>query len=209
MGRHKGYNREEVLDRAMKLFWRKGYEGTHLQELVEVAGLNRFSLYKEFGGKEGLFLEALDRYLDQVMSLMGLLFREPQGLENIQDYFKAALDYPFFHGCFAVNTLVQNPVVPEEARRKVFDFINGGEQVFYTNLKAAKKAGMLRADADPRSLARLLITFDIGLVVSLQLGVDKRGIKQALKPLELLLGVPLGRSPRQQVPAGSAYDQAV
>jgi AcrR family transcriptional regulator len=191
MGRHKGYNREEVLDRAMKLFWRKGYEGAHLQELVEITGLNRFSLYKEFGGKEGLFLEALDRYLSQVMNLMGLLFREPQGLENIQDYFKAAPDYPFYHGCFAVNTLVQNPVVPEEARRKVFDFINAGEKVFLSNLKAARKKGELPPGMEPRSLARHLITFDIGLVVSLQLGVDKRGIKQALKPLEVLLGVPL------------------
>lgn len=204
MGRHKGYDREEVLEQAMKLFWRKGYEGTHLQELVEVTGLNRFSLYKEFGGKEGLFLEALNRYLSQVMSIMGLLFREPQGLENIQDYFMGALDYPFYHGCFAVNTLVQNPVVPEEARRKVFDFINEGEKVFYTNLKAAKKAGKLPADVDPRSLARNLITFDIGLVVSLQLGVDKRGIKQALKPFELLLGVPLGRGSRQ-LPAEGAF----
>jgi AcrR family transcriptional regulator len=191
MGRHKGYNREEVLDRAMKLFWRKGYEGSHLQELVEITGLNRFSLYKEFGGKEGLFLEALDRYLSQVMNLMGLLFRQPRGLANIQDYFEAAPDYPFYHGCFAVNTLVQNPVVPEEARRKVFDFINAGEEVFLSNLKAARKKGELPPGLEPRSLARLLITFDIGLVVSLQLGVDKRGIKQALKPLEVLLGVPL------------------
>ena len=191
MGRHKGYNREEVLDRAMKLFWRKGYEGAHLQELVDITGLNRFSLYKEFGGKEGLFLEALDRYLAQVMNLMGLLAREPQGLGNIQDYFKAALEYPFFHGCFAVNTLVQHPVVPDEARRKVFDFINAGEKVFLSNLKAAKKSGTLPAAAEPRPLARLLITFDIGLVVSLQLGVDKRGLKQALKPLELLLGMTL------------------
>jgi len=191
MGRHKGYNREEVLDRAMKLFWRKGYEGAHLQELVEITGLNRFSLYKEFGGKEGLFLEALDRYLAQVMTVMGLLAREPQGLSNISDYFKGVLDYPFFHGCFAVNTLVQHPVVPEEARRKVFDFINSGEKVFLSNLKAAKKKGELRGDVDPQSLARLLITFDIGLVVSLQLDVDKRGLKQALKPLGSLLGMPL------------------
>lgn len=191
MGRHKGYSRDEVLDRAMMLFWRKGYEGTHLQELVEVTGLNRFSLYKEFGGKEGLFLEALDRYLSQVMTLMGLLAREPQGLDNIREYFNAALDYPFFHGCFAVNTLVQHPVVPDEARLKVFDFINAGEKLFHSNLKAAKKKGELRGDADPQSLARLLITFDLGLVVSLQLGVDKRGIKQALKPLGLLLGVPV------------------
>lgn len=187
MGRHKTYDRDEVLERAMKLFWRKGYEGSHLQELVEVTGLNRFSLYKEFGGKEGLFLETLERYMSQVMSLMGILARQPRGLDNIREYFRAALDYPFYHGCFAINTLVQHPVVPAEARRRVFDFINQGEELFLSNLKAARKAGDLRAAADPKALARHIITFDIGLVVSLQLGVDQRGLRQALKPLELLL----------------------
>ena len=60
-GRPRSYDREEVLERAMTLFWEKGFEGAHLGELVEVTGLNRFSLYKEFGGKEGLFRDALSR----------------------------------------------------------------------------------------------------------------------------------------------------
>jgi TetR/AcrR family transcriptional repressor of nem operon len=49
--------------RAMGLFWKEGFEGAHQSALVHVTGMNRLSLYKEFGGKEGLFQGALEQYL--------------------------------------------------------------------------------------------------------------------------------------------------
>ena len=90
MGRPKSYDREEVLENALLLFWRKGFEGAHLQELVEVTGLNRFSLYKEFGSKEGLFDAAMKRYMDQLGALAAHLSKEPLGTSNIRDYFQRA-----------------------------------------------------------------------------------------------------------------------
>ena len=80
MGRHKSYDRGEVLDRALKLFWEKGYEGAHLQELVKVTGLNRFSLYKEFGSKEGLFEEAFEKYCTDLGYLGQILAQEPRAI---------------------------------------------------------------------------------------------------------------------------------
>ena len=62
MARHKAFNREEVLDRAIEVFWAHGYEATSIQELVDSMGINRGSLYDTFGDKHRLFLEALDRY---------------------------------------------------------------------------------------------------------------------------------------------------
>ncbi len=87
-GRPRGYERDDVLERAMELFWAKGFEGAHLGELVDVTGLNRFSLYAEFGGKEGLFREALARYLDEAEHTYAkLLGASPPGLNNIYRYF--------------------------------------------------------------------------------------------------------------------------
>ncbi len=188
MGRHKTYDRDEVLDRAMKLFWRKGYEGAHLQELVEVTGLNRFSLYKEFGGKEGLFLEAFERYLCRMNILVQELKAEPAGLDNIRNYFLGVLEFPAYHGCFAINTLVQHPVIPDEARKKVFKFIMDGEKLFLKNLRAAYKEGKMDADLDPVSMARFLLVFDLGLFTSTVLGPHKKETRRALKPLEKLFG---------------------
>src|SRR4051812_49295745 len=105
MARPKTYTREEVLRRATDLFSRKGYEGAHLQELVEVTGLNRFSLYKEFGGKEGLSQAALETSLKTLADLDAQLRREPLGLANLRAFNAAYLGHEFPHGCLAVNTI--------------------------------------------------------------------------------------------------------
>src|SRR5271156_3918908 len=61
-GRPRNFCTETVLDRAMEVFWRKGYEGASLSDLTEAMGINRPSLYAAFGDKEALFRKVLDRY---------------------------------------------------------------------------------------------------------------------------------------------------
>ena len=123
MGRPKTYDRDEVLENALLLFWRKGFEGAHLQELVEVTGLNRFSLYKEFGSKEGLFDAAMGRYMERLGSLAACLEAKPLGVVNIRRYFQALVDYRFRHGCFLVNTLSEKHVVGAAIYSKVRSFV--------------------------------------------------------------------------------------
>ncbi|KQU89237.1 hypothetical protein ASD99_28530 [Mesorhizobium sp. Root695] len=62
MGRPREFDTEKALVQAMRLFWRKGYEGTSLTDLTEELGITRPSLYAAFGNKEELFLKVLDRY---------------------------------------------------------------------------------------------------------------------------------------------------
>jgi TetR/AcrR family transcriptional repressor of nem operon len=164
VGRPREYDRDQVLQRAMHLFWRKGYEGTHLAELVEVTGLNRFSLYKEFGGKEGLFGEAMDRYMLQLQPLAALLRREPLGLQNIRDYFAALADAKFIHGCFLVNTLPERHVAPKAVFAKICEFAQHAEALLRANLEAAQRAAQLSAQTDVEALAKALFAFDLGLM---------------------------------------------
>ena len=63
-GRPREFDADEALDRALEVFWRKGYEGASLAELTEAMGINRPSLYAAFGNKEALFRRAFDRYAD-------------------------------------------------------------------------------------------------------------------------------------------------
>ena len=63
-GRPREFDADEALDRALEIFWRKGYEGASLAELTEAMGINRPSLYAAFGNKEALFRRALDRYAE-------------------------------------------------------------------------------------------------------------------------------------------------
>src|SRR5262245_19089656 len=61
-GRPRAFDADLALERAMKLFWEKGYGGTSLSDLTEVMGINRPSLYAAFGNKEELFQKVLERY---------------------------------------------------------------------------------------------------------------------------------------------------
>ena len=62
VGRPRAFDMNEALDRAMEVFWRKGYEGASLVDLTTSMGINSPSLYAAFGSKEGLFRAVLDRY---------------------------------------------------------------------------------------------------------------------------------------------------
>ena len=189
MGRHKSYDRAEVLERALKLFWEKGYEGAHLQELVEVTGLNRFSLYKEFGSKEGLFNEALEKYSREMESLAESLIREPRGLDNIRQYYQDVIKYPWHQGCFAINALTHHPAVPKQNREQLFKFFRYLETLMYKNLKAAQKQGELDKGINIRALAGLLVAIDMGVIISHILN-PKREMKKNMVALinDRLLG---------------------
>jgi TetR/AcrR family transcriptional repressor of nem operon len=164
MARPKTYTRAEVLRKAIDLFSRKGFEGAHLQELVRVTGLNRFSLYKEFGGKEGLFQAALDTYIEKLAYLAAKLEAEPAGLANVRAFYAALLDREFPHGCLAVNTIREKHVIPPAVYATIERFAASSEAGFLRNLTAARDKGELSADTDVVALAKFLTALDMGLM---------------------------------------------
>ncbi|MCZ4279585.1 TetR/AcrR family transcriptional regulator [Kiloniella laminariae] len=166
MGRHKSYDRDLVLEKAMELFWAKGYEGTHLSELVKVTGLNRFGLYAEFGGKEGLFRAALDLYLKWAQeTYRKTLDAKPHGLDNIRTYFEEMSFGDEYSGCFMVKTIVEQNVVTNEAFSAAHEVFLEAKNLFHKNLCAAKEYGQLPPDRDIDALANLLSVIDSGLSI--------------------------------------------
>ena len=76
-GRPREFDVEKALDRALEVFWRKGYEGASLPDLTRAMGINRPSLYAAFGSKEGLFRRALDRYAEGPAGYVAGALAEP------------------------------------------------------------------------------------------------------------------------------------
>ncbi len=93
MPRSKNYDRDESLERAMHVFWRKGYGATSVNDLVTETRLNRFSLYHEFESKENLYLEAFERYQRTVMeSRMLALEQSDGGIACLKRFFTDYID---------------------------------------------------------------------------------------------------------------------
>jgi AcrR family transcriptional regulator len=120
MGRPKQFNREDVLSKAMPIFWLKGFSETGLQELERATGVNKSGLYSEFHNKEDLFVESLRYYYAQSKG-SELLDRQPLGFQNIEDYLRAVSARPLGSpiGCFGINSLRELPQLPLEARRLI------------------------------------------------------------------------------------------
>jgi TetR/AcrR family transcriptional repressor of nem operon len=165
MGRNRTYDREEVLEIAMTLFWKKGYEGTHLQELVSATKLNRFSLYKEFNGKQGIFSEAINKYLNDAKTYYQPLLQKPNGLSNIFAYFDSIQFSKGFYGCFAVKTLSEQHIVNQDEFIKVKVFFLRIEQAYYDNLRIAQDKLEISKNKNTIALSKLLMSIDLGLSI--------------------------------------------
>ena len=87
MGRPKNFNREGVLEKALPVFWRRGFADASLHELELATGVNKSGLYSEFKDKEDLFMQSLQYYLES-LEKKGLLTAEPMGWNNIERFLK-------------------------------------------------------------------------------------------------------------------------
>ena len=100
VGRPKNFSREEVLEKAMPVFWNHGFVDTSLQELERATGVNRSGLYTKFRDKEDLFVACLRHYLES-QGKRGLLTKEPLGWKNVEAFLKnGPLNKGEQQGCF-------------------------------------------------------------------------------------------------------------
>ena len=85
MGRRRNFSREDVLTKAIPMFWKRGFADTKVEDLEEATGVNKSGLYSEFRRKE-IFVESLKHYLSQLDA--SVLQREPLGWQNIRKFLR-------------------------------------------------------------------------------------------------------------------------
>ena len=108
MARPREFDPETALDRAMAIFWSKGYEATSLDDLCEVTGLSRSSLYATFGSTRNLLLRTVDRYVEQRIPCIAAVLSQALPIrEAIADLLRQFIDQivsgPGRRGCFLGN----------------------------------------------------------------------------------------------------------
>lgn len=188
MARLKEFDENEVLDKAVKLFWSKGYNGTSAQELVEFLGISRSSLYDTFTDKRTLFLKALQRYRTKNGgAALQMIGESDNPALTLKQLFKMVISESFDpdipKGCFIINTMVEvAPVDPEAAA-----IVNGNaqdmEEAFYLAIKKGQEAGQFAAKHNARSMARLFFNTLTGMRVAARSGTEKKVLDDIAKTL--------------------------
>ena len=182
MARKKEFDELDVLNRAMEIFWRQGYEGTSIQDLVEQMGINRGSLYGTFADKRALFLAAIQHYDRTVIAVVVERLHEPHpsARQQIIDYIMSvavkAASPGQREGCFLTNSAVEVGAHDPEAERSVLEAMRRIEQALYEALVRARRAGEIRPQKDLRALARYLTSSIQGLQVMGKILPDKRAL---------------------------------
>ena len=92
LGRPRAFDTEKALDRALKVFWAKGYEGASLSDLTEAMGINRPSLYAAFGNKEELFRKVVDRYVEGPTNYITEALKAPTAREVAERILRGVIE---------------------------------------------------------------------------------------------------------------------
>ncbi|MCL5246938.1 TetR/AcrR family transcriptional regulator [Cellulophaga sp. 20_2_10] len=155
MARKKQYIEEEVIEKAMGLFWRNGYEATSVRMLEKEMGINQFSIYASFKNKQGVFLESVKYYKTQINTIKEKLRTSNNGVIGLKQYFYDFIEFSsegnLRKGCLVTNTVNEikedvEPIVMDELKK----FANEIRDLFVSNLKQddKKENALIEKQAD-------------------------------------------------------------
>lgn len=158
MGRPRAFDEDEALQRAMELFWRRGYRATKMQDLVDETGVQRNSLYRIFGNKAAIFQRVLDRY---GAWRIGKLDTSQPPRDLIRQWLMACVEEARAgetpRGCLLVLSSTEMHALDDEVRGVIQGHLDQLEQFFVGCVRQAAP----EADADAIGVA--LMAADIGL----------------------------------------------
>ncbi|MEH6561365.1 MAG: helix-turn-helix domain-containing protein [Marinobacter sp.] len=190
MARAAIHNRQDSLERALNVFWQKGFHATSLKDLEKALDMRPGSIYATFGSKDGLFQESLERYArlalaelertlnacDSPLAGLSAYLRQLGGLRD-QDLPSRA--------CMLVKSLLELGQREQVARRKAEDLLAGMEEYFIARFVAAREIGELDSGLDPVRLGRRLQAEVMGLRAFAQRDIDSAAVHALAEDMAL------------------------
>lgn len=186
----KKFDQTEVLERAMSLFWKQGYEATGTAQLVKEMGIGRQSIYDTFGSKRELFIVALEHYVNtNARSLISELQGSDQYLNQLKSQFQLWSDFTLVHeeGCFLVNALAELAWHDKEIQAIWIGHMDEVEQRLAETIEAAIKANEIAEDLEVRQTSQALVAMLNGLFLLSKTRPSKSMVKSVIKSAEKLL----------------------
>ena len=181
MARPKEFDPEVAVDRAMDLFWRKGYGATSPNDLVAELGIGKGSLYAAFGSKRALFDLALDRYRErQGDTLTEIIDRPGPVLDRLRAALQLIIDAnaadPVRRGCLAVNTAAELAGVDLKATEDVRAMFEHNQAHLQDVITAGQLSGEVRGDVPAAALAAHLLVIGVGLQLLVKTARDPQAL---------------------------------
>jgi AcrR family transcriptional regulator len=176
-GRPREFDLDAALERAMRLFWERGYEGVSLTYLAKAMGITKPSLYAAFGDKKELFRKALERYTDGPAGYGKRALEEPTARGVAEAILRGAVRTTTRPGGPAGCLSVQGALASSEEGRPAHDMLvesrNASTLRLEERFQRAVDEGDLPPDADPRRLARYVMTVSVGIAVQAASGLGR------------------------------------
>ncbi len=184
MGERKQYDRTDLLDKAIELFRLRGFNGTSTAELVTDLGVNRKSMYAEFGSKQGLFEAALERYDHKHLTAVLAPVEAPDaGVDAIRSafagYASASTGWARGRGCLMCNTAVERGALDAASGRYVAAYLDRITRAFRHALGNAQRSGDIDPATDLGQLAAFFTTALIGVAASIRAEAPPEQIQAA------------------------------
>jgi len=179
MARPREFQRDDVLDKAMQVFWTQGYEATSLNDLTRAMGLSKSSFYDSFGSKHALFLATLDFYRERVTAQVGSVADlEAPARQVLTSILRRAVDRIVEtegrRGCFLNNTAVERGPFDPEAMARCRAGMTVMEDSFYRLVARSQEEGQVSRLLDPRATARYLTAMVNGIMVVGKANPDRK-----------------------------------
>jgi AcrR family transcriptional regulator len=180
-GRVRQFDADVALDRALDVFWARGYEGATLPELTKAMGINRPSLYAAFGNKEKLFRKALDRYQTGPMSFLTEALKEPSARAAAEAIFSGFIrmqrNREKARGCLVVTGALASGDEAETVRQILAQLRQSIVAVFRKRFERAVEDGDLPKGTDCATLGRYIATILNGLAVQAASGTPEKELR--------------------------------
>jgi TetR/AcrR family transcriptional repressor of nem operon len=187
-GRPREFDADVAVERAMGVFWSCGYHGTSLPDLLEATNLSRGSLYAAFGDKHGLFLRALDRYIDEALARLDSELNPREnalaGLRTcLAGYVDRTSGIAGRRGCLVVATAMELAAHDTKVEQRIRRFFKRMEARLTEALARAQAAGELADGVEPAIAARLLLCLLEGMRVVGKTDSDRTMSQAVVKTL--------------------------
>ncbi|WP_289139832.1 TetR/AcrR family transcriptional regulator [uncultured Brevibacillus sp.] len=192
MVRPREFQEDKALEKAMLLFWEKGYEATSLSDLTTSMGIQKPSIYAAFGDKKELFEAALRKYIHEHATFFRRHLQSGSSVKEaihtlFQEIVAQAYQDDRSRGCFCINTMVE--LAPHEPR---FEVLTREHQLYLTvifleTIERGKKAGELQPHINAKALANTLVVSLIGLTVMMKSRPDRTFVDQSVETVMQLL----------------------